>query len=153
MVTIGHPWIPHPCWALTVYHCNRNGNPKQKGSLEVSFVLLFFHVADPFFGVSVQVRQFALAHHPPGYQENVPEEKKIRACSRSLGLEQEHESAVLNLTAGEETGPGASRAHRETLHCLASLAISAPGYWRGWGDTGPPFFASAFLCSFNKDQL
>lgn len=31
--------------------------------------------SDPIFVVSVQVCQFALAHHPPGYQENVPEEE------------------------------------------------------------------------------
>lgn len=40
-----------------------------------SFVLCSFQVAGHIFVVSVQVCQFALAYHPPGYQENVPAEK------------------------------------------------------------------------------
>lgn len=47
----------------------------KRAALE-SFVLCSFQVADRVFVVSVQVSQFALADHEPGYQENVPEEEK-----------------------------------------------------------------------------
>lgn len=78
-----------------------------------SFVLCSFQVADHTFVVSVQVCQFALAYHRL-VTKKMCLQKKIRACSWSLGLYHEHESAVPNGIAGKETGPGACRACRET---------------------------------------
>lgn len=72
-VTTGLPWIPRLCWAFIV--C-QSWKPKAEGQPGSFFCPLFFHMADPVSVHSVQVCQFALAHHPPGYQENVPEEKK-----------------------------------------------------------------------------
>lgn len=83
--------------SLSSTHCVPfKRNPED--DLEVSLVPCFFHEADRIFVVWVQVCQFALAYHLPGYQENVPEEegkeKKNGASSWSLSLHQEHESAV-----------------------------------------------------------
>lgn len=119
MVTTGPSCIPHLLLIPYRVHRNRRGNPRPTATLK-SFVLCSFQVADRIFVVSVQVCQFALAYYPPGYQENVPEEKKIRECSWSLGWYHEHESAVLNCTAGEERGlrPAEQAGKR---HCLGAL--------------------------------
>lgn len=93
-----------------------------------------------------------------------PKKKKIRACSWSLGLYHEHESAVLNCTAGEETGPPASRAGRKTPHCLAGFATSLVHCIRSWylpeGVGNPWCRSSSFpqVCIFltplpNTDRL
>ena len=78
IVTTGLPWMPD----LFVEHLLRTVATEmetqgqgQPGSLFCSW---FFHMADHIFIVAVQVCQFALAYHPPDYQENVPEGKNPR---------------------------------------------------------------------------
>lgn len=139
------PWVsPENHISLLSTYCVPSppkGKPEAKGQ-PWSLVLCSFQVADRIFVISVQVCLFVLAYHEPGYQENVPQEKKMRAGSWSLGLYHEHESAVLNRTAREEAGPRASRAHRETIHRLGEPCWpGAPGPLlttcpRGWGDPG-----------------
>lgn len=136
---MGLPWKPH----LFVDHLLCAFAPERKtqgkrAALE-SFVLCSFQVADFIFVVSVQVCQFVLAYHEPGYQENVPEEKKTRARSWSLGLYHEHESADLICTARQEAGPRANREHRAAGHRLGGPCwpgaplTTCP---RGWGAPG-----------------
>lgn len=112
------------CWALTV--CLRPGNEKTQGkrAARESHVLSALQVADRIFVVSVQVCQSALAYHEPVTKKMSLKKKKIRVHSWSLSLYHEHESAVLNCTAREETGPDAGRAPRKTLHCLDECCCS-----------------------------
>lgn len=77
---MGLPWKPR----LFVEHllcafATERKTQDKRAALESS-VLCSLQVADRIFVVSVQVCQFVLTSHEPGYQENVPEEKKNQSA-------------------------------------------------------------------------
>lgn len=75
MVSTVPSWIPHVLGEHLLCTTAAEMETQGKRATLKAFVLCSFQVADHIFVVSVQVCQFALAYHPPGDQENVPEGK------------------------------------------------------------------------------
>ena len=113
--------------------------PNAKGQPWSLFCPLFFHVADPMFVVSVQVCQFALAHHPPGYQENVPEEKNqsvfmvIRLEARTWISSFELHSWGRNRPGSQQSSQGNSPLPGEL--CRIPRALHPPLATKAGGET------------------
>lgn len=124
-----------PPHLLLITYCvrpNRSGTPRQKGHLEI-FCPLFLPSGRPYFVVSVQVCQFALAYYSPGYQENLPEEKKNQRGFMVIRLVSGAWVGNFELNSWGRRRPAASRAGRKTSLPRQALPLpwcipSAPDY-------------------------
>ena len=116
---MGPSWIPLLLWIIYCELSKRKWKPKAKGPPwnPLSFVLPSGRSYFCSFSSSLPICISILSAWLP----RKCAWRKNQRMFTVIRLDREHESAVLNHSAGEETGPWASRARRKTLHCLGEL--------------------------------
>lgn len=142
MVSTVPSWIPHVLGEHLLCTTAAEMETQGKRATLKAFVLCSFQVADRIFVVSVQVCQFALAYHPPGYQENVPEGKHqsvfvvIRFVSWAWISSFEWHSWGRNRPASQQSTQESSPLPGQALPYLRCRASALTASWSGWQSHG-----------------